>query len=408
MAKRRTARKTGKSSPSLNGQLLTPSDIGDVNRSRVIQAFCDYGPLTRAELAKMAGVTRATIGNIVSGLVDDGLIEEREPVEASGRVGKPGRPLWFGPKAGLAGAVSIERERVRVALVNARGELLTESEIAFDADDPSGRSVAKAVETALVGAMPRSRRELLGIGIAIPGVCDTSTGNILGSGQVPGLRGTTLAESIHRRFRLRVLLDNDSRSQALGEKWFGLGRQVPTFASIQTGHGIGVGLVIGGTVLRGAHGEAGEAGHTRVVTDGEPCRCGLSGCWETIASLGWLRREATRLRLPDAKKLDGRALVRLAETGNEKAIELLRAYAANLAIGLANLTQILSPGLFILHGDAVGGGEVLRSLIEEEMRRRVLPHVRGSVEVVASQLDQRATLLGAAGLVLSETFHLSV
>src|SRR5687767_16008566 len=92
---------------SLDGQLLTPSDIGDVNRSRVLKAFCDYGPLTRAELAKMAGVTRATIGNIVATLVESGLIEEGEKRE-TGMVGKPGRPLWFGPRAGLTGAVSIE------------------------------------------------------------------------------------------------------------------------------------------------------------------------------------------------------------------------------------------------------------------------------------------------------------
>jgi DNA-binding MarR family transcriptional regulator len=87
--------------PPLDGLLLTPSDIGDVNRSRVIQAFCDYGPLTRAELAKMAGVTRATIGNIVGALIESGLVEERAPHHTRG-VGKPGRPLWFGPRAGLA------------------------------------------------------------------------------------------------------------------------------------------------------------------------------------------------------------------------------------------------------------------------------------------------------------------
>jgi predicted NBD/HSP70 family sugar kinase len=406
MPARRTKKSTVESS-SLNGQLLTPSDIGDVNRSRVIQAFCDFGPLTRAELAKMAGVTRATIGNIVGGLINDGLIEEGQPPPAGGRVGKPGRPLWFGPRSGLAGAASIEREHVRAALINARGEILDESQVAFDADDPTGRSVIKAVGVALKGALPKSGRRLLGIGIAIPGVCDTSTGNILGSGQVPGLRGSALAEEISRRFKLRILVDNDSRSQALGEKWFGLGRQVPTFASIQTGHGIGVGLVIGGTVLRGAHGEAGEAGHMKVVTFGEPCRCGLSGCWETIASLGWMRREASRLRLPGAKTLDACALVSLAER-DDQADDLLRTYAGNIAIGLANLTQLLSPGLFILHGDAVGGGELLRSSIEERTKQLVLPHVRTSVEVVASALDQRATLLGAAGLVLSDTFHLSV
>lgn len=85
---------------TFNGHLLTPSHIGDFNRSRVIQAFCDHGPLSRAELAKMAGVTRATIGNIVTALLDAGVIEEGEPRDSKGKVGKRGRPLWFGSRAG--------------------------------------------------------------------------------------------------------------------------------------------------------------------------------------------------------------------------------------------------------------------------------------------------------------------
>jgi predicted NBD/HSP70 family sugar kinase len=144
-----------------------------------------------------------------------------------------------------------------------------------------------------------------------------------------------------------------------------------------------------------------------VVRDGERCRCGLRGCWETIATVGWLRSEATRIGLKGASRLDARRLVERA-TADEEALGLLHRYADNIAIGLANLTQIVSPGLFILHGDAVGGGERLRALVQEATRDRVLGDVRRTVEVVLSELDQNATLLGAAGLVLSETFHLAI
>src|SRR5205823_6039148 len=133
--------------------LLTPSDIGDVNRSRVIQAFCDYGALSRADLAKMAGVTRATIGNIVAGLIDSGLIQETEPPKRSGRVGKPGRPLWFGPDAGLSGAVALEAERVEAALVNARGDVLAEAVEPFE--DPADQAaIIDAVVRAATAALP--------------------------------------------------------------------------------------------------------------------------------------------------------------------------------------------------------------------------------------------------------------
>ena len=390
--------------PVLDGQLLTPSDIGDVNRSRVIQAFCDYGPLTRAELAKMAGVTRATIGNIVGSLIDAGLIEEGEPRDTGG-VGKPGRPLWFGPRAGLAGAVSITPEAIDAALVNARGEALKKTSVEYSSADEQ-RAIAETVVGALTDVLPRGRTDVLGVGIAVPGVCDTTTGEILGSGPVPGLSGTDLADTVSQRTGIRALVDNDTRAQALGEKWFGLGRRKSSFAAIQTGHGVGAGLVLSGAVVRGSRGEAGEAGHIVVELDGERCQCGLYGCWETIATLRWLRREAAKLRLKGAAKLDARGLVALAKD-DENAMSLLDRYADNIAVGLATLTQILSPGLFILHGDAVGGGETLRARVEKAARRRVFAHVRDSVQVVLSELDQDATLLGAAGLVLSETFALT-
>jgi predicted NBD/HSP70 family sugar kinase len=387
---------------ALDGTLLTPSDIGGVNRSRVIQAFCDYGPLTRAELAKMAGVTRATIGNIASNLIESGLIEEGEPRETR-TVGKPGRPLWFGARAGLTGAVSILPGEIDAALLNARGDELDKHVVSFDASDDE-RQIVTAVGEALTKVLPRSRKEVLGIGVAIPGVCNTATGEILGSGPVPALLGTGLADGVAERTQVRVHVDNDTRAQALGEKWFGLGKQKLSFGSVQTGHGIGVGLVLGGMVVRGSRGEAGEAGHIAVEMDGERCRCGLRGCWETIATLDWLRAEAARLGIKAAAKIDSAALVSKASS-DETAAALLERYADNIAIGLATLTQIVSPGLFILHGDAVGGGEVLRSLVEKSVRRRVFASMR--VHVVLSELDQRATLLGAAGLVLSETFSLA-
>lgn len=351
----------------------------------------------------MAGVTRATIGNIVSALVDAGLIEEGMPRDTGG-VGKPGRPLWFGPRAGLTGAVSITPGRVDAALVNARGEELEKRTVSIDADDGGGR-IVRAVGDALSKVLPRSH-EALGVGIAVPGVCNTATGEVLGSGPVPALNGVSLGDRIAERVRVAVHVDNDTRAQALGEKWFGQGRQTSSFASVQTGHGVGVGLVLGGVVLRGPRGEAGEAGHITVDVDGEPCTCGMRGCWETIASLRWLRRQASKLGIKHPFGIDASHLVARA-ADDRKAKTLLHRYADNIAVGIAALQLVASPGLFILHGDAVGGGETLRALVEAAARRRVFPHVRSSVEVVVSELDQRATLLGAAGLVLSERFALT-
>lgn len=389
---------------SLAGALLSPSRVGDVNRSRVLQAFCDHGPLSRAELAQMAGVTRATIGNIVQVLLEAGLVDEYAPRQGTGRVGKPARPLWFGPRAGLSAAVAVGAGRFEVALVNARGDLLEHDRGSFDTR-ASVVDITAAIGDALAGVLGGGSSDILGIGVAIPGVCDTERGEILGSGQVQGLAGTGLVDGLQDRFGQRVLVDNDSRVQALGEKWFGEGRGIPVFSSVQTGHGLSVGLVLNGVVHRGHRGQTGELGHTAVEPGGAKCRCGLRGCWETVATLGWLRKEAATRGVPGARHLDAGRLV-AAAGALASAGELLDVYADNLAIGLATLLQLFGPHRLILHGDAVSGGEPFRARVAGRIAARVMPNLR-KVDLVLSALDQQAGLLGAAGLVLSETFHLT-
>lgn len=383
--------------------LLTTHLIGDLNRSRVLQAFCDHGPLSRADLARLAGVPRATIGTIVQNLLDAGLVEELEP-DRDGKVGKPGRPLWFAPRAGLSVAVGFMPDRVRAALVNARGDRLAETSVRLETPKASEAELVKAVVAAVREVLPRGN-EVLGVGVVVPGVCDTENGEVIGSGQLPGAVGTGLSLQLSERLGLPVLLDNDARAQALGEKWFGDARGVPTFASVQTGDGLGVGLVLDGHVYRGEDGRVGELGHTSVVLDGAPCRCGLSGCWETVATLPWLRAQARATSLPGAAQI---TTARLASSSEPLAAALLARYVDHLAAGLANLVNLLGTSRLVLHGDVVGGGEPVRRAIEDATKARVLGHLRDDVQLTFSALDADAALLGAAGLVLSETFRLAV
>lgn len=387
------------SSPTV---LLSNRQIGDVNRSRVLRALCDHGPLSRAELARLARVPRATIGTIAQGMVDDGLLEDCEPVRSAGKVGKPGRPLWFRADAGLCAAVAFGSDEVEAALVNARGDLLTRVEVACDTATASPAVLREAVLTAVGRVLEVVPAEVLGIGVAVPGVCDPSTGTVLGSTPVPGAQGGELATALAAAYGLPVLVDNDARAQALGEKWFGDGRGTTTFASVQTGTGLGVGLVLNGELYRGPDGMSGELGHTVVAVDGEVCSCGLTGCWETLATLRWLRTEARRRGLDEPH-----GSAELVAAGTDEATALLEQYADHLAVGLVTLVHLLAPTRLLLHGDVVGGGELLRSLIETRVKARALGHMRDKVEVLLSSLDQDAGLLGAAGLVLSERFTLA-
>jgi predicted NBD/HSP70 family sugar kinase len=147
-------------------------------------------------------------------------------------------------------------------------------------------------------------------------------------------------------------------------------------------------------------------GHMVVDYQGTVCRCGQRGCWETIATHSWLRSQAVIAKLPRPQKTTVASLTALAQTGEQKAAELLDRFARNVSVGIINLQQTLAPGLFILHGDVTSGGDPLRERIESYVRSGVAHHPGGDPSVVFAGADDDIALLGAAGLVLSESLSM--
>lgn len=396
---------TGRRAPAA---LISPAMASRVNRARVLQALYDIGPLSRADLARLTGVTRATIGAIVLPLIDRGLLVEGDPAPVDASGGKPARPLLFSPNSWPIGAVHVRPGRIDAALLSAGGQILETASDRFPAATRDAGRVVDAVVSALTAVLPPDRTQVFGVGIAVGGMVDTDTGTIVKVNLAPGLSGIPLGPLVAEKVGLPVYLDLHPRAQALGDRWFGQGRGVSSFASVYTGEAIGVGMVLDGMVHRGPAGSGGEIGHTIVDMGGIECRCGQFGCWETIATHRWLRAESARLHLPSAGTMTTGPLARLASKGHPGAADLFDRYARNLAVGIANLQQILAPGLFILHGDAVAGGEAFRRAIELHVRSSIPEHPGGAPQIAFTALEDSATLHGAAALVLSHSLQLAV
>jgi predicted NBD/HSP70 family sugar kinase len=379
--------------------LLSSGDVGAQNRARIFQTLADHGPLSRADLARMAEVPRATIGTIVGRLLTTGMLEERTARRTVATVGQPPRPLWFGPRLGFRGAVLIQPGTMHVAVVDIQGEIVTEGETAFDASATREELQQRLLEGA-AGVLTPFAGELTGTGIAVPAICDGERGEVLACTPLPGLVGTRLPQELERYTGGPAVLEEDVRALALGQRWFGQARGIDDFAALQIGEGIGGAIMTGGRLRRSAL-TISEVGHTCVDLHGERCPCGLTGCWETIASLRWLRREAVRLGIPSGASTSPRALTGRAADGDAAAGGLIALYADHIAVGIANLVHLLSLPLFILHGEASGGGDALRDEIQAAVRRRTLPQLSALPQVEFSRLDQRAGLLGAAAAMLT-------
>lgn len=378
-------------------RLLSPSAMGRTNRSRVLQLLLQHGPSSRAELARALGVNRATIAAILQPLVQDQTLVEGDKVAASPAGGKPSRPLWFNRTGSELGTVRMASDRIDVARLSMEGRIRIHRGRAID----PGWSLERISQELLdVSAECFEGHPLVGIGVAAAGMVDTSTGTILSLHLAPVMNGFAVGKLLSDRFATAVTVDHHPRVLALGDKWFGLGRGLSDFASVYTGEALGMGIVHEGEVFRGLDGAGGEYGHVVVQLGGELCLCGRRGCWETLATVAWLRREAVARGLAGAADLSCAILSRRADDGDQEALELLELYATHLAVGLANHEQILASRTYIMHGDVVGGGERMRMLLEDRLDE-ASPRRGATPTVLLDTRDADTVLLGGGGLVLS-------
>ncbi len=385
---------------SPTGGLLSSSDVGAANRARLLQSLLENGPTSRADLARRINVQRATVSTIVAGLLQSGILVEDEARPHPGGAGKPARPLSFAPESLLSGAVAVSRGRVETAVIDARGVLLSRHRDSL----PTGCGsveLERRVLDAAEGVLGAHRGRLRGIGLTVPALCDPEAGTVLACTAVPGLEGTALPTALEARFGAPVRLEQDVRSFAICEKWFGLGRGRRDFAALQIDVGVGAGIMLPGHLLEGVRGYTTQLGHTCVDPHGARCTCGLRGCWETLASTRWLRAEAARRGVTGGRGTTPGRLAARSAHGDQAARHLLEDYADNLAIGMANLVQLLSLRVFIVHGDVVHAGEEFRAVLQQRVIERSMPALADGIEVLFSELDQDSGLLGAAAIVLS-------
>lgn len=383
--------------------LLSPTRIGQVNRSRVLELLHQEGPASRAQLARALGVNRATVASIVQPLLDSGTLVEGEQVSASPAGGKPARPLWFNREGNELGSMRLAPRSVTAARLGMDGAVHHQAHRTFAPEEG-----LRVVTAALLAVAEEcfADRPVLGIGIGASGMLDTTAGTVLAINLAPVLNGFPLGPTLARRFGVPVAIDHHPRVQALGDKWFGQGRAVPSFASVYTGEALGMGIVHDRQIVRGPAGAGGEYGHMVVDMNGELCMCGRRGCWETVASLPWLRREAGRRGLTGAGEVDCAALAAAAGRGDGPAAELLDLYARNLAIGMANNEHMIASGTYIVHGDAARGGDRMLQAL-----RRWLdtfgPQRESETTVLLGSGGDESTILGGGGLVLSTLLGVS-
>jgi predicted NBD/HSP70 family sugar kinase len=251
--------------------------------------------ISRLELAERTGLTPQAVSKITARLRADGLAAEAGRRASTG--GKPRTVLRLVPEAGHAVGLHLDRDELRAVLVDLTGAVVGEERTSLDLGagpeavvDAVAREAGALTGRVSGGGAPggRGTDALLGIGVALPGPLDHTRGVLHRVTGFPEWDGFPLRDALARRLGVPVVVDKDTNAAALGLAVDGAGG---SFAYLYLGTGLGAGLVIGGTVHRGARTGAGEFGHQVVQLDGPPCGCGNRGCVEALCLAAVARGE---------------------------------------------------------------------------------------------------------------------
>jgi predicted NBD/HSP70 family sugar kinase len=380
--------------------------LREANRRRVLGLLQQRGPLTRAELARQALLSRSTVSNIIGELLAAELVREiEEPVTSRprSRSGRPGALVTLDPAAGAAVGIDVDHQRLRVVVANLAHTVLAEAEHLLDIDHDAREAMgiaADCVERVIEQAGVK-RDRVIGVGMALPGPIEAGRGKVQPSSiSRSWVELDDPAGDMSVRLGLPVYLDNDANLGALAEMMWGAGHGATDVAYVKVGTGIGAGLVIDGRIYRGAIGMAGEIGHTTMSEDGAVCRCGNRGCLERTAGVPALLETLRGSRGPDLTMQD---LFDLALSGDVGSRRVIADAGRHIGIAVANLCNVLNPQLVIVGGPLSVAGDVLLDPLRASFARCALPAVGATTSLVVGSLGDRATALGAVGLVLRET-----
>ncbi|MDL9978986.1 ROK family transcriptional regulator [Microbacterium sp. ASV49] len=357
------------------GAKVLPEHARGHNRALVLQTLFHEGAMSRADLSRETMLTRVTISDLVAELIADGFVVERGVREASG----PGKPAIL---------VDLDRTGHRIlaldlsasdrfvgAVLTLDGDIVSRRVVDHveHLDDAAGIVIALARELAAESDMP-----ILGMGVGTPGVVDDA-GVVLTAPNF-GWTDYDLKSALREAIDVPVLVANDANAAVLAEYTFGGSDDV---LLVKIGRGVGSGLVIDGTPVRGSHSAAGEIGHVTVGTDGGPlCACGRHGCLEAWTSTPALS-------------------ARIAGVAPEERDGILRDAGERLAIALAPVVGALDLSEVVLSGPPELLDGPLSQATAEILRSRTFAVLHDGIRVRMTEQGQDIVLRGAAVMVLS-------
>ncbi|WP_083974665.1 ROK family protein [Herbidospora daliensis] len=374
--------------------MLSESSGSVTGAGALLSILRDGQARTRAELVQLTGLARSTVSQRLDALLSHQWIVPADDAISSG--GRPATAFTFNRGARVVAAADLGATHARVAVTDLASTVLAERRVDLPIDRGPEEVLGWLVVT-LKELLVETGGELCGVGVGLPGPVSHSSGRPVNPPIMPGWDGFPVPDWLGSRLGAPVLVDNDVNIMALGEHWAAR-RDVEHLVFVKIGTGIGCGIISERRLHRGAQGAAGDIGHIRVTANDEVvCRCGNSGCLEAVASGAAI---ANQLDAAGVEAHGSRDVVNLVRQGNTMAVQFARQAGREIGDVLASIVNFFNPSVIVIGGDMAEAGEHILAGVREVIYSRSLPLATQHLSIRATELGDRAGIIGAAVMVI--------
>lgn len=379
------------------------------NERLVLRMIYEDGPLSRADVARATGLTRTTISDLVERLLDDGLVVEAGTGPSTG--GKAPILLRVPDGARQLVGIDVDADRLSGVVIDLRGEVQVRE--VRDLDGGDGRAALQELDSLVRSLVASASRSLVGVGVGAPGLIDTADGTVRWA---VGLdwRDEPVGQRLSLLTGLPTIVVNDSQAAAMAEWTFGRHDTGSAMVVVKVGQGIGAGIVLGGRLYTGEDSGAGEIGHCRVTDDDHACRCGSTGCLETVASQRAVLARAHRLATDDPGwALSGQAvthatLLAAFQAGDPVARRIVLESATPLGRVIGTVIATLGARDIVLVGPMADFGQPWLEQVRAEARRSGLPILVERSTIHLGRTGDDVVELGAAAMLMTSELGLAL
>ncbi|MCB5292698.1 ROK family protein [Arthrobacter sp. SO3] len=365
---------------------------GATSHGHLLNLIRATGGMSRQQLLASTGMSRATLYERLETLLRRNLIYEAESMEATG--GRRSRKIRFEDRGRVVLSFALGQTHATVAVSDTNGRQLRSRSVEHRINAPEDTVLQPLIRIGTELLDAGTGETLIGIGVSVPAPVDAGTGYVVHPTTIPEWEPDAVVTSVSSQWQVPIVVENDARAGALGE----CTTENETTVYVKVATGIGCGIVVNGTILRGAHGAAGDIGHIHVASDGPLCRCGRRGCLATFSSGSSL---IDRLNSQGMTSLD--EIARAAEQGQPDVEAQLLSAADVLGGALAATVTTVNPNRLVL-GGTIGTIPYFAEQVRSRVLKDVVERIAEGLLVVAGATGDHAAVDGLTRLVMRKVF----